>query len=75
MVDIRKLKALIALHGMNGSKVADKLEMSHQKWYYKCKHQSFTLEDVSKLIELLSIDNPNEIFFANEVNQGCTKDG
>ena len=75
MVDLNRLKALMALKGLNGRKMADEMGISSQRWYYKCRNQSFTLDDCSKLIGILAIQNPQDIFFADEVNCEATNDG
>ena len=73
MVDLNRLKALMALKGLNGRKIAEKMDISSQRWYYKCNNQSFTLDDCGKLIKILEIDNPKDIFFADAVNCEITK--
>lgn len=67
MVDIPRLKAQMALKGETGRSLAKKMGVHENKVYYRMKTGNFSLAECMKLIEILSIENPNEIFFAKEV--------
>lgn len=67
MVDIPRLKAQMALKGETGRSLAKKMGVHENKVYRKLKTGNFSLADCMKLIEILNIENPNEIFFAKEV--------
>lgn len=69
MVDIPRLKAQMALKGENGRSLAKKMGIHENKVYYKLKTGNFSLNDCMKLIKILEIKNPAEIFFAEEVTQ------
>ena len=64
MVDISMLKAQMALKGETGRSLAKKMGIHENRVYYKLKTGSFTLKDCTKLIKILDIENPSEIFFA-----------
>lgn len=67
MVDVPRLKAQMALKGENGRSLAKKMGVHENQIYHKLSTGRFTLNDCMKLIEILEIENPNEIFFAKEV--------
>lgn len=67
MVNVLKLKALIVERGMTQTQVAKKLGISRKSWYDRMSRKKFDSDEIYKLIELLDIDNPTPIFFADEV--------
>lgn len=45
------------------------LNMSRSSFYRKCNGQSeFTLKEITRIMEILSVRDPNEIFFATAVS-------
>ena len=45
------------------------LNMSRSSFYRKCNGQSeFTLKEITRIMEILSVRDPNEIFFAASVS-------
>lgn len=45
------------------------LNMSRSSFYRKCNGQSeFTLKEITRIMEILSVCDPNEIFFAAAVS-------
>lgn len=64
MVDVPRLKAQMALKGETGRSLAKKMGIHENRMYYKLKTGNFSLKDCTKLIKILDIQNPSEIFFA-----------
>lgn len=60
---VAKLRGLIVEKGMTLREVAEKIGMSDKTLYLKLKKGVFGTDEVQKLIELLDISNPMEIFF------------
>ena len=67
MVDTNALKGVIVAKGMTQQEVAKHLGMSRKTFYSKMKKGVFGSDEMEGMIELLSIENPVEIFFAKEV--------
>ena len=61
-----KLRGIIVERGLSQRKVAEYLGMSEKTFYTKMKRGVFGTNDVQRMIELLKIDNPVDIFL-------CTK--
>ncbi len=58
-------KAKITISGM-----CNVLGISRSAFYRKCKGKSeFTLPEVQKIVDVLKLDSPMEIFFASKVSQ------
>lgn len=68
MIAIGKLRGIIAERGMNQRKVAKHLGMTEKTFYNKMKRGVFDSAEMSAMIELLCIENPMEIFFAELVS-------
>ena len=66
MIDTNALKAAIVSKGMTQQDVAKYLEMTPKTFYTKMKKGVFGSDEMDGMIELLSIENPCAIFFANE---------
>ena len=66
MIDTNALKAVIVSRGMTQQDVAKHLEMAPKTFYLKMKKGVFGSDEMERMIELLSIENPCAIFFANE---------
>jgi transcriptional regulator with XRE-family HTH domain len=67
MIDTNALKGVIVAKGMTQQAVAEHLGMSSKTFYSKMKKGVFGSDEMEGMIELLAIENPIEIFFANEV--------
>lgn len=66
MTDINLLKAEIARNGYNLSTLSRKIGMNPSTLSRRIKKDNFNSEEVTKIIEVLNIDNPAEIFFAKK---------
>ena len=66
MVDTNKLRGLIAERGLTGGQVAKKIGISDKTFYSKMKTGAFGVDEANKMIMVLNIENPCEIFFAKE---------
>lgn len=62
MIEVNKLRGIIAERGMSQREVAEKLGVAQKTFYNKMKRGVFGTDEVEKMIEILSIDNPVEIF-------------
>jgi len=67
MIAVNKLRGIIAEQGMTQKEVAGQLGISQKTFYNKMKKGVFGTDEVEKMVGILSIDNPAEIFFANKV--------
>lgn len=68
MVNKNLLRAKIVENGMNQQKVAQAIGMTEKTFCMKMKSGKFGLDEAQKMIDLLNIENPERIFFAQEVN-------
>ncbi len=75
MVDTLKLKALIVENGKTQTEVAKSLGISRKSWYDRMQKRCLDSDEMYKLIEILHIENPTPIFFADDVTQHVTKRG
>ena len=66
MVNTSKLRGLIAEKNMSQSQVAEKLEITGDTFYRKMKSGKFDTDEAYKLIQILQIENPVEVFFMPE---------
>lgn len=67
MIKTNELKGIIAKNGLSQRKVAKHLGITEKTFYDKMKRGIFNSDEISKMISLLDIDNPSDIFFANKV--------
>jgi Helix-turn-helix. len=67
MVDTLKIKALVVERGMTQTEVAKKLGMSKKVWFDRMSKKKFDSEEMYKLIHILDIENPTQIFFVDKV--------
>ena len=67
MIDTKALKGLIVSRDMTQKDVAEHLNMAPKTFYAKMKKGVFGSDEMEGMIELLSIENPIDIFFASEV--------
>lgn len=62
-----KLRGIISERGYSQRKVAQSIGVSEKTFYLKMKKGSFGTDEAERMIELLKIDNPAEIFFTAKV--------
>jgi len=67
MIDTKALKGLIVSRGMTQKEVAQRLGMSPKTFYSKMKKGVFGSDEMDGMIDILSIENPMSIFFADKV--------
>lgn len=67
MIDTTALKAIIVSREMTQQEVARKIGITPKTFYSKMKNGVFGSDDMEKMIDILSIENPSEIFFAKKV--------
>lgn len=65
MIDVNKLRGVIAERGMSQQNVAEHLGITRNTFYSRMKKGVFGSDEIEKMIVLLDISNPIEIFFAN----------
>ncbi len=73
MIRTDELRGIIAKNGLSQSKVAEAIGISPKTFYEKMKNGVFGSNEIQIMINLLGIENPVEIFFANEVTGEVTK--
>ena len=66
LIDTKKLKEIIALNGLTQKKVAVRIGMSEKTFYQKMKKGIFGSNEIQKMINLLQIKEPEEIFFSGK---------
>ena len=64
MVAVDKLRGIIAERGMSQRQVAKLLGVTEKTFYTKMKTGVFGTDEVERLIDILSISNPVDIFLA-----------
>ncbi len=68
MFNKNKFKAQMALLGMTSKDLAKSLDVDESTLYRKIQNDgNFTRKEINQLIEILEIENPKEIFFADEL--------
>jgi hypothetical protein len=68
MFDKRKFQAQMVLMGINGRKLSEMLNINESTLSRKLNDDgNFSREEINKLIEILHIDNPKDIFFADTI--------
>ncbi len=68
MILVNELKAKIVSKGLTNAKVAEKLNITPKTFYNKMNKGVFGSDEISKMIDILDIENPMEIFFSKEVS-------
>ena len=61
-----KLAAAIVENGMTQRELAKMINMSPKTFYLKMKKGVFGTDEVAKMVEILGIQDPVEIFLKNE---------
>lgn len=67
MINVNKLKAVIVENGKTHAEVAKALSITDVTFHRKLKRGVFGSDEIEKMITLLNIKNPMEIFFAGLV--------
>ena len=68
-VDKYKLEYEMKKKGISIDEMCKKLKMSRTSFYRKCNCKSeFTLSEIKTIIEVLNLESPCDIFFANQVS-------
>lgn len=68
MFDKNRFKAQLVLSGITSKELATKLGINESTLYRKINaNGNFTREEISKITIILKIDNPKDIFFAEEL--------
>lgn len=68
MFNLNKFKAQMALRGMTGREVSQKMGINEATFYRKLKDNgNFNRQEINNLIDILGIESPEEIFFADEL--------
>lgn len=66
MIKINELKGIITKNGLTQKQVAERIGIAPKTFYEKMKKGVFGSDEIQKMIEILNINNPCEIFFAKE---------
>lgn len=68
MFDKKRLQAQMVLAGMNVKDVSAALGINETTFYRKLNNDGdFSRKEISQLVEILKIENPMIIFFADEI--------
>ena len=67
MVNVNKLRGLMAEHGRTGKDMAAVIKKTPKTFYEKMKKGTFDSDEIIAIVKDLAIQNPLEIFFADEV--------
>ena len=68
MFNRRKLQAQMVLKGMKASEVAEKMGIDPSTFYRKMGNDGdFSRAEIQKIVEILEIEEPVDIFFASEL--------
>ena len=63
MIQISKLRGIIAMKGLSQRKLAYKMDITDKTFYAKMKKGVFNSNEIERMIEILEIENPCDIFF------------
>jgi hypothetical protein len=67
MVNVKKLRGIMAEKGRTGKDMARVIQKTPKTFYEKMKKGVFDSDEITAIVEDLAIDNPLDIFFAEEV--------
>jgi tRNA(Ile)-lysidine synthase TilS/MesJ len=68
--DKRRFLAQMTLRGVSKKELAEYLDINEITLYRKINNDGhFTRQEINKMITYLHIDNPTEIFFADELTE------
>lgn len=62
-MNVAKLRGIIAERGLSQRKVAEIIGIAEKTFYNKMKKGVFGTDEAEKMISILSIDDPADIFF------------
>ena len=65
-MNVAKLRGIISERGMSQKSVAQAIGMSEKTFYLKMKKGVFGTDEVEKMVRLLDIENPAEIFLSKQ---------
>lgn len=65
-MNVTKLRGAIVAKGMTQKEVAQALGISEKTFYLKMKRGAFGTDEAEKMVQLLGIENPIEIFLRSE---------
>lgn len=68
MILTNELRGIIAMRGLSQAKVAESIGITDRTFYTKMKKGVFGSDEIEAMIELLKIEDPARIFFANKVS-------
>lgn len=74
MIQTNLLRGKMAENGYSAVKLAKALHITPKTFYNKMARGVFGSDEIYQMIELLNIQNPIEIFFAQEIAQEATND-
>lgn len=64
MIKTNELKGIIVANNQSMKSIAEELEITPTAFYRKMKKGVFNSDEIEKMIKILKIKNPIEIFFA-----------
>ena len=68
MIRTDELRGLLAKKGISQAKMAEYIGITPKTFYEKMKIGVFGSDEIQVMIDKLDIENPIDIFFANEVS-------
>lgn len=69
MVNVHKLRGIMAEKGRTGVDMATVIKKTPKTFYEKMKKGVFDSDEITAIVDDLGIENPMEIFFAEEVTR------
>ena len=69
MIDVNKLRGKMAEKGRSGQDMARVIKKTPKTFYAKMKKGVFDSDEICAMAADLELENPTEIFFAEEVTQ------
>lgn len=66
MIRTNELRGIITAKGTTQERVAKQLGITPKTFYLKMQKGVFGSDEIEKMIDILDIDNPVDIFFAKE---------
>lgn len=65
-MNVAKLRGIISERGMSQREVAKAIGISEKTFYTKMKNGKFGTDEAEKMIDLLRIENPADIFLRSQ---------
>ena len=69
MIDVNKLRGKMAEKGRSGADMARVIKKTPKTFYAKMKKGVFDSDEIIAMVDDLGIENPLDIFFAEEVTR------